>query len=410
MSYRNRICLFMIVMCILGRAGTGSALSVEKVFIVSQVNKNNTADTLAKNILKKDTCALYLVIKARESGKVIYFSDVQRIKIDDYEIIPKKPGDYIGQIDITWFKVEPEMYHLTGRGHDPVNPWFLWYTNAGAPGGKTDRQPLSVDKITYRENQLVAENNKWTILADAHPTDPEYDIHDGLGTMRYGVVIEYKDVSGARKRLGSPGMERYANNGISNEVCRVTVQQDVSYLGYLTGYFNVPGVFGSYPAQVDNYVGVDCADLVVGGWNKYKGKRIPYTNVTGLRYSLPTGGLMKLILSDHYYDSDGIIYAKYNDAAGAPADQKIIKIGQNGIHPGDIILFNYIPDKADRSWDHVGILYADSSENGTPNGLLDKYDLILHCGPSEPRINQFNYEGFVSLPQATRFAVVRWIE
>ncbi len=410
MHGRKRIWLIMIVIYFMGRAGMSSAFSLEKVFIVSQVNGNITADTLAKNIVKKDTCTLCLVIKVREGDKIIYFSDAQKIKIDNREIVPKKSGEYIGRIEIAWFKVEPEMYHVTGRGHDPANPWFLWYTNAGAPGSRTDRQPLSVDKIVYRENPLVTENNKWSIPIDAHPMDPEYDIHDGLGIMRYSVAIEYKDANGTQKRLKSPSMEKYVNNGISNEVCRVTVQQDASYLGYLTGYFNVPGVFGSYPAQVDNYVGVDCADLVVGGWNKYKGKRIPYTNVTGLRYSLPAGGLMKLILSDHYYDLDGIIYAKYNNEAGAPFDQKVIKIGQNGIHPGDIILFNYIPDKADRSWDHVGILYADSSETGKPNGILDEYDLILHCGPAEPRINQFNYEGFVSLIQATRFAVVRWVE
>lgn len=410
MPFLKQRILITVLLFSLGQAGIASALSLEKVFIASQVNESIVADTLAKNIVKDDKCFLYLVIKAKEGNKTIYFSEAQKIKIGGLEIIPEKPEDNFQHLDISWYKVEPKMYHLDGHGHDPANPEFIWYTNAGAPGGRTDRQPLSVDKITYRENPLVAENNKWTISADAHPTDPEYDIHDGFGTMRYCVVIEYQDVSGARKSLKSPGLERYVNNGISNEVCRVTVQQDVSYLGYLTGYFNIPGVFGSYPAQVDNYVGVDCADLVVGGWNKYKGKKLPYTNVTGLRYSLPAGGLMKLVLTDHYYDSDGIIYAKYNDAAGAPFDQKVIKIGQEGIHPGDIILFNYIPNKADRSWDHVGILYADSSENGTPNGLLDKYDLILHCGPAEPRINQFNYDGFVSLTQATRFAVVRWVE
>ncbi|MDD5132449.1 MAG: hypothetical protein PHH44_07310 [bacterium] len=410
MSNRNRICLFMVVFIILGQAGISYALSLEKVFIASQVNESIVADTLAKNIVKDNKCFLYLVIKAKKDNKTIYFSEAQKIKIGGLEIIPEKPEGNFQHLDISWYKVEPKMYHLDGHGHDPANPGFIWYTNAGAPGGRTDRQPLSVDKITYQENTLVTENNKWVISADAHPTDPEYDIHDGLGTMRYSVAIEYKDTNGAQKRLKSPSMEEYVNNGISNEVCRVTIQQNASYLGYLTGYFNVPGVFGSYPAQVDKYIGVDCADLVVGAWNKYKKKSIPYTNVTGLRYSLVANGLMKLILADHYYDAKGIIYADYARGLGRPVGQKAIKIDQTNVHQGDIVLFNYNPEKTDRSWDHVGVLFADSSETGKPNGILDAYDLILHCGPAELRINQLTYEGFVSPGEVTRFAIVRWVE
>lgn len=408
---RDKVLLaLLLVTCVVLRSGMVFAITLEKVFIASQVNESIVVDTLAKNIVKDDKCFLYLVIKAKEGNRTIYFSEAQKIKIGGLEIIPKKPGEYVGSLEIAWYKIEPEMYHLDGHGHDPANPEFLWYANAGAPDGRTDRQPLSVDKINYRENPIAVENNKWAISADAHPMDSEYDIHEGLGTMRYCVAIDYKDANEARKRLKSPSMERYANNGISNEVWRITVQQDTSYLGYLTGYFNVPGVFGSYPAQVDNYTGVDCADLVVGGWNKYKKKSIPYTNVTGLRYSLVANGLMKLILADHYYDFKGIIYANYARGLGRPVEQKAIKINQANVHQGDIVLFNYNSEKTDRSWDHVGVLFADSSETGEPNGILDGYDLILHCGPAEPRINQFAYEGFVSPDEVTRFAIVRWME
>ncbi|MDD5492496.1 MAG: hypothetical protein PHV60_07445 [bacterium] len=404
------ILAWLWMICFILNSGLVFAITLEKVFIVSRVNEKVIADISAKNIMREDSCLLYLVIKAREDNKTVYFSEAQKIKVGSLEIIPKKPVEYPGLVTINWYKIEPEMYHVTGPGNDPVNPWFLWYTNAGAPGGKTDRQPLSVDKITYRENQLITENNKWIISANAHPTDSEYDIHDGLGTMRYSVAIEYKDADGRKKQLESPNLNRYANNGISNEVTRITIQNDTSYLGTLTGYFNVPGVFGSYPAQVDNYTGIDCADLVVGGWNKYKKKNIPYTNVSGLRYSMVDSGLMKLIVPDHYYDSKGIIYSKYNGEDGVPYEQETIKIEQNGVRKGDVVLFNYNPDKTDKSWDHVGILFADSSDTGEPNGILDEYDLILHCGPAEPRINQFSYEGFVSLGQATRFAILRWTE
>jgi hypothetical protein len=410
MLRHKMVLLVLLAACFILDPGLVFALTLEKVFIVSSVNEQNVADIPAKNIMKTDNCLLYLVLKAKEGPRTVYFSEAQKIKIGSLEIIPKKPGEYIGQIDVTWFKVEPEMCHVTGRGHDPANPWFLWYTNAGAPGGRTDRQPLSPDKINYKKTPVPSGDNKWVIPVDAHPTDPEFDIHDGLGTMRYCVAIAYKAATGDQKRLESPGLERYTNNGISNEVCRVTVQQDASYLGYLTGYFNVPGVFGSYPAQVDNYVGVDCADLVVGAWNNYKNKSISYTNVTGLRYSLVANGLMKLILADHYYDFKGVIYVNYARGLGRPVEQKAIKIDQANVHQGDIVLFNYNPEKTDRSWDHVGVLFADSSETGEPNGILDGYDLILHCGPAEPRINQFAYEGFVSTDEVTRFAIIRWVE
>lgn len=400
----------LLIVSFVGNSSLICAISLEKVFIVSKVNLQTVADISAKNIEKEDECFLYLVVKAKEGNKSIYFSDAEKIKVGDREICTRKSDEFVGEFEINWFKVEPEMYHLNGRGHDPANPDFMWYTNAGAPEGSTDRQPLSPDKIKYRENVLPAEQNKWLIRADGCPTDPEYDIHNGCGTMRYKVSIKYKDDNSVSKTLESPGASRYINNGIGNDVVRIVVQQDNSYVGCLSGYFNVPGVFGSYATQVDNYVGVDCADFVVAGWNKYKKRKITYTNVSGLRYTLVSSGLMRLVVNDYYFDSAGNTYARYNINSGELLDKKTIKIDRSNLRPGDVIVFNYNPDKADRSWDHVGILFADSSGSGTPNGILDSYDLILHCGPAEPRINTFNYEGFVSLGQPTRFAILRWIE
>ncbi len=298
---------------------------------------------------------------------------------------------------IRWYKVEPLMYHEDQKGHDPANPNFLWYTNAGAPGGRTDRQPLPPDRLQYKETEVTAWRDQWSVMPDAHPADPRYDLHEGLGTMRYKVVL--KTPEGIE--LQSPGIESYQDLGIGTDVWRLTMLADDSYIGHLTGYFNVPGVFGSYPQQVDRYVGADCADFVVGGWNRFRKTKVPYTNVTGLRYEFVRQGRMREIVGNRELTSTQIRQAGQSGQ---------IAISSGGVHLGDVIVFNYNPDPRDRSWDHVGVLYEDRGSQGKPNGQLDVNDLILHAGPAEAQLSALGSERFTAGQSPTRFAVLRWVE
>ncbi|MFH1238823.1 MAG: hypothetical protein V1653_01780 [bacterium] len=385
-------------------------LSIEKVFVVSCLKGQNVADQLAKNITADQTCIMYLAAETKEKGLINYYADIPQVKIDG-RVFNTRRFPEKNKITVNWYKVEPEMYHTEGKGHDPDNPYFLWYTNTGVPGGKTDRVPLVIpDTIKYTNTGLDDLKNSWAIVADAHPTQSQYDVNKGLGVMRYSVAVEYKGAGGRIVTVESPNIKSYQGNGISNNVPKVIIRQDDSYIGYLTGYFNVPGVFGSYPYQVDNYIGVDCADLVVGAWKQFSGKYVKYTNVTGLRYAFVLNKLSKVSPNDHYLDSQGNIYQQYNASSDEYKGAKVIPISPESVNIGDVIVFNYSPKREDTTWDHTGVLFADSGEDGKPNGILDGHDLILHCGPAEPQVSPLGSNSFVSPDAPTRFAVLRWIK
>ncbi|MEW6558086.1 MAG: hypothetical protein AB1349_12170 [Elusimicrobiota bacterium] len=91
----------------------------------------------------------------------------------------------------------------------------------------------------------------------------------------YKVKIIYTDKSGKKQVLATPGKESVDYCGITQKVHRIDFRKDNTYLGWLSSYYNVPGVFGSVDSQDNEYTGIDCADLVVAGYRKYSNKNIP---------------------------------------------------------------------------------------------------------------------------------------
>ena len=124
-------------------------------------------------------------------------------------------------------------------------------------------------------------------------------------------------------------------------------------MGNLTTYFNVPGIFGSTPYQVRNYIGVDCADVLMAAYCMTK--NIPLTkdyNVAMLvskfkhvvKFKIKNGKLSKII-------------RWYND-----------------VMPGDFIAVKYF---GSYQYQHIGVLYSDVNKDW----ILDSKDLILQVGP-----------------------------
>ncbi|MHC4215336.1 MAG: hypothetical protein ACYSWP_18395, partial [Planctomycetota bacterium] len=60
--------------------------------------------------------------------------------------------------------------------------------------------------------------------------------------------------------------------GLSPEVFRVSIRECEGYLGYITSFFNVPGLFGSVTYQSNNYIGVDCADVLIAAYGRFINK------------------------------------------------------------------------------------------------------------------------------------------
>lgn len=238
------------------------ALELEKVFIVSKPGNEKNATDKPKFVQLKEKVVLHCIIRAKLNEKSIYFSDIECISINDNKIstsiVKQWDERTFGKIEIKWFKVEPYMIHHKLKGNDSECLWFNWYTNAHVPECEKSPKWIGYDILEYQENELKEYRNKWSISADAHPFNKEHDINDGLGVMRYKVEVSYDS-----QKLASPGVESIKHYGISEKVHLVNFRTDDTYLGWLTSYFNVPGIFGSTERQVESYIGIDCADLVL---------------------------------------------------------------------------------------------------------------------------------------------------
>lgn len=390
---------FLVFVCIVSFL---NAVEIKDVFIVSSIN-NDIATQSPKFALESEKINLYCLVRANSGQKVAYITSAKNIKIGGESIPPTGIKEWneseLGKIEINWYKVEPYMKHNILKSNEPEFPEFEYYANAHLPFCSKNRGWIGYETIEYKETELSNFKDRWEIDADAHPTDKEYDINNGLGVMRYKVKIIFTDKNGKKQILSTPGKESTDYCGITQKVHRINFRENNSYLGWLSSYFNVPGVFGSVDKQVNEYRGIDCADLVVAGYNKYSNKNIQYTNVKGLI------SLLKKIIDNGYLYPDGRILNSTKENAGSVK----IEFGKN-IRLGDVIFFDYPAERNNNPygyWDHVGIIYNDSGEDDKANGILDKYDSILHAGFAEPHLSPLNDSGFVT-DSPTKIMIMRW--
>jgi len=304
-------------------------LEINKIYLTSGVN-GGVCSNNSKNIKLEDIVKLNLVVESKNNGKKMYFSKLNNLeingaKIDSSDIKPWNSEAY----SIKWFKIEAEK--------DSYNNW--------------EKGRFEWDTPIYKETLINAGHN-WTIFADAHPTDEFQNINKGLGTMRYKVEFLYNDL-----KFSTKGKESTNYQGITKDVHRISFRKDDSFVGWLTSFFNLPYIYGSVNSQADNYVGVDCADLIVGAYRK-KGHKISYTYAAGLSN----------IFSKIVDEKDISLYGEdfYNK-------EGLLKYGKD-VNEGDLILFG--------KW-HVGTLVEDKSNSkgpfkGKSDRILNTYDLMIH--------------------------------
>ena len=127
----------------------------------------------------------------------------------------------------------------------------------------------------------------------------------------------------------------------------------------------MPGLFGSVPYQSRNYIGADCADILMAAKSVLEGNNLKDYNVAMLVNSLAR-------------------VASLNIENGNP-DQRL-KWGKD-IQPGDFIAVKY---RSGGQFAHIGALYKDNNQNG----ILDKADLVLHAGPHALHYSSLEDGGF----------------
>ncbi len=300
-------------------ANTAQSVKLDKVYLTSCLN-NQPCTTENKDVTIDDKVILNAVVEAHENGRQVYFSDSKDLVLDGRKIDPKlvKTWDKEKPIEIKWYKVENTERHYSN--------WNL---------GK-----FRWDTPKYKENKFRSSGSLST-ETDSHPTDKDLDVNKGLGTMRYKAVVKLDD-----QILSTPGAESTDEQGITNNVHRLSFRLDNSFIGWITSFFNLPYIYGSEGKreehQSERYIGADCADLITLARRK-TGHKIDYTNVKGL------------LKFTHPVEKGRSFYGK---------DIKL----------GDLVFFGEI---------HVGVLYEDKSppdslQKGGPNHILDGYDLIIH--------------------------------
>ncbi len=253
-----------------------------------------------------------------------------------------------------WYQIFPDLDQM--------------YNNANFPWEDDPYQWVGLDRIDYVRVERADLRGQWEVKPLERPTrDPDGSrFHQrDLGSSWYQVELH----SEAGVAI-SPGLESNDGRGLAPAVTRISVRGHEGYLGWLESFFNVPGVFGSVVEQSSGYIGVDCADVLVAAWHRWKGQPLAKNyNVAMLVDLWPR--VLELEME-----------------GGEPAVP--VAWGEQ-LRPGDIIAVRYA---GQRQYQHIGALYQDADGDG----LLGGEDLVLHAGPwplQTARLDRGGFDGHV---------------
>ena len=243
-----------------------------------------------------------------------------------------------------------------------------FYKNANHPWEKDAYKWVGYGKIDYKKVEIKSFRDKTKVeltqkVLEANRPATNCFYNSKLGSFWFEAEAKLKN----GKVVRSQGIRNVGKRGLSPKVLRVSYMLDHSYIGYLTTFFNVPGVFGSMPYQSRNYIGVDCADVLVATtkiMNKEENK---------VNYNVEM--LTKMLK----------IKAKFKIENGTP--DRELRWGED-FNRGDFIAVNGSPDGI---YYHIGMLYED--KNG--NAILDNEDTILNAGSDSLNIVDLNAGAFI---------------
>lgn len=275
----------------------------------------------------------------------------------------------IADSSIRWYQIVPDTRKF--------------YKNANYPWEADAYKWVGFGKIDCLRREIVSWRGRWDVVhrtAPSEGTSTKNDLdwpeagqfyHSDLGSFWFDV-----EVLKSGKILRSFGLADRTERGMNTRTFRLSVRQDDSQVGWLTSFFNVPGLFGCTPYQSSNYIGVDCADCMMAGWSKWKNKPLDKDwNVAGVVTSLPK-------------------VREFDIRQGMPTGE--IRWTSH-VRPVDFIAVRY-PGR--RQYQHIGALYKDANSDGK----LDGGDLVIHAGPEALQVsplNQGNFEGHIAIIRAS---------
>ncbi len=241
------------------------------------------------------------------------------------------------------------------------------YKNANHPWETDAYKWVGVEKIVYHRVELTLLKDKWVVqpfgkgayndtiwteVVDWFKQRGEEPwkltfYHGDVGTFWFQAEVDKGD-----RVLRSHGILDNDDKGISRRVTRVSIRDGAGYLGWVASFYNVPGVFGSVLSQSRNYIGADCADLLMSALSRWRKKKL----TKNVNVQMLVGRYKKV--------------AEFEMLGGVP-DRKVT---WNQIQPGDFIAVRYGGGK---KFHHIGVLERDEDQNNR----LDCEDTALHAGP-----------------------------
>lgn len=325
--------------------------TIVAVHIVSQIaGAREAPDDSAKHARADEAVTLSAVLEVADGKRRVYYTDAGKEIVLGGKSWKTRPLADAPAAKLSWHKVEPTTENMSN-------------TSSG---------DFAYERIDYDTVEIDDARGKSQIEADVRPTLTP-DRGGGVGTMRF----QLRAAVAGDKELTTAGPDERrgrGSGGLSEEVHRVSIRRDDSYIGWLTELYGQPYIWASAGGtdrthQSERLEGSDCADFVVYGWRRL-GHDVPYTY---------TGGLPKYTkrLASGEARDDGI----YVDDDGDPIPFPKV---------GDLVLFPR----------HVGVLVED---RGTI-GVLDTADRMAHTlfeSPHEEPIADSGYQG-------TRVQVLRW--
>lgn len=310
---------------------------IARAFIVSSVD-GGVADASPKRARRDQTVTLYAVVVTGTGRAERYFSAAPSLRVGGKTVTAEPLTAAPGAL-LRWRKVEPAEQTMSN----------------------TETGEFHYEPIGYQATPMPAASGAASIAADVHPTlTPDHG--NGVGTMRFQIELTQGDRVIAS--AGTDARRGKGSGGLTDDVHRISLRRDDTYLGYLTELYGQPYIWASAGAtdathQSERLEGSDCADFVVYG-RRRMGKHTPYT-WTG---ELPN---QTRLLAAGDRGADGI----FRDAHGDPMPFTAV---------GDLILFPR----------HVGVLVEDRD----PIGVLDDGDVMMHSlfdTPKEVPIRDSTY-------------------
>ncbi|MBD3366733.1 MAG: hypothetical protein GF405_01000 [Candidatus Eisenbacteria bacterium] len=228
------------------------------------------------------------------------------------------------------------------QGHDRI--WYVREELRGLRG----RWEIAPFRRAIREHWTDRVRRWLTLRTWRFPLRFRTWQREDVGTFWFQAEVERE---GTVER--TPGIESADHRGLSPDVLCVVRRDGDGFLGCLSGFYNVPGVFGSTLHQSRHHLGVDCADVLVAAWSEHTGRPVERNWSVAL-------------LVDHLDHVTEFDVKRGRVSPAPPWDETV--------RPGDLVAVRY------RGWatyGHIGALAGDT--NG--NGLVDAGDVVLHAGP-----------------------------